>query len=397
MSHFESLSLLPEDPILSIPMAFAADKHPHKVNLGIGAYKDAVGQSLVLLPVKEAEKIVIEQNLAKDYLPIEGNQAFIQETAKIILGPQPKKEFAKDLFGFQTIGGTSALRLGADLLALIPNQKIYLSHPTWPNHSMISKRAGLKVANYPYYSSQIKGVDFPALCQSIEKMESGSAILLQACCHNPTGADLSFTQWKILSELILKQELIPFFDVAYQGFGASMEEDVQAVRHFVEQGHELFIAYSYSKNMGLYGERLGAFFAIIEDEKSAKTLASHASQIVRNTYSNPPLFVARVATTILQTESLRCMWIEELNNMRHRIEEMRIGFVSELLSKSSDTYFEFIKGQKGMFSYTDLSEKQVQTLKNHYGIYLPEGRINIAGLNWNNMSYVVESLISVRK
>jgi len=400
MSHFKCLSLLPDDPILSIPIAFAGDTHPKKVNLGIGVYRDSEGNPLVLVPVAKAEAIVVGQHLNKEYQSIDGNSGLLKETAKLIFGPDSTKIKEGEYYGIQTIGGTCALRLGADLLIAKGTDKpIYIPDPTWTNHRMIFTKAGLKVETYPYYNSLKYGFDFESMCNAIKLMPEGSTIVLHASCHNPTGIDPSLEQWKVLSELIKKHKIFPFFDVAYQGFGESLNDDVKSVRLFIEQGHELFVAYSFSKNMGLYGERVGAFFAILKNKDTAQKLGSHARQIIRGIYSTPPLFVSRVVAMVLQNPELRKEWEHELGSMRDRIDDMRKGFVAGLLSKGSDTntHFSTMSRQVGLFSYCGLPQDQTQKLRTDYGIYAPGGRINIAGLNWNNMDYVIDSFIAVTK
>lgn len=400
MSQFESLQLLPEDPILSIPLAFAADLHPKKVNLGIGVYRDAEGKPLVLVPVTKAESIVIGQHLNKEYQSIDGNPDLLTETAKLIFGPDSKKIKEGEYYGVQTIGGTCALRIGADLLvAQGSNKPVYIPDPTWANHRMIFTRAGLKVENYPYYNAQKHSFDFEGVCDAIKAMPAGSTIVLHASCHNPTGLDPTLDQWKTISELLKKHSIFPFFDVAYQGFGEGLNEDVKSVRLFADQGHEFFVSYSFSKNMGLYGERIGAFFAILQSKVVAKKLGSHARQIIRAIYSTPPLFISRVVATVLAKPDLHKEWEHELESMRERIQDMRKGFVAGLLAKSKDTktHFSVMDQQKGLFSYCKLAPEQIERLRTEFGIYVPGGRINIAGLNWNNMDYVIDSFIAVTK
>ena len=398
MSYFENLSLLPVDPILGIPIAFAEDKHPKKVNLGIGVYRDANGNPLVVVPVTKAEAIVTGKHLSKDYQTIDGHPEFLKATAALIFGSDSTKIKAEEYYAIQTIGGTGALRLGADLiLAKKGNASIYIPNPTWANHTMLFNRAGLKVETYPYYSTKNHGFDFEGMCEAIKQMPEGSTIILHASCHNPTGLDPTLDQWKSISALLLKHKIFPFFDIAYQGLGAGLNEDVKSIRLFVEQGHELFAAYSFSKNMGLYGERAGAFFAVLHNKETLQKLSSHARQIIRAIYSTPPLFIARVVATVLTTAKLKKEWEHELGSMRDRIGDMRKGFVAALQTKSKESKLDFslMGRQIGLFSYCELTPEQIQKLRSDFGIYVPGGRINVAGLTWNNMDYVVDAFAQV--
>lgn len=398
MSFFEAANLLPDDPILSLPIAFEKDLRPNKVNLGIGAYKDAEGKPMVLQSVRNAEMQILEKNLNKEYLPIEGHPEFLKKSLELIFGQNCLQTKSQEIFAAQSIGGTGALRLGGEFLAQETSKIVFLSEPSWPNHKLIFTRSGLKVDSYPYYNSQNHSLDFEKMCDAIKAMPPASIILLQAGCHNPTGIDPSFDQWKKLSEIILKQKIIPFFDLAYQGFGLDIEEDAKPIRYFVEQGHELFVASSYSKNMGLYGERAGLLSIVSRNAEIAKKIGSNIKQIIRGIYSTPSLHPGRLVATILQSENLKKDWLEELTNMRTRITEMRKTFVAGLLAKGAGQDFRFMNQQLGLFSYCGLDQDLVEHLRQDYAIYMPKnGRINIAGLNLHNMSYVIESILSVLK
>lgn len=397
MSSFESISPLPEDPILNLQVAFNADPRPHKINLGIGAYKDEAGRAVVLDAVRKAEAELFQRKLDKEYLPIEGERMFIDETIRLIFGEELFSVLRERIFGAQMIGGTSGLRICGEFFARHTNKRIFVSDPTWPNHLQVFTRSGLVVESYPYYDSSTKTVQFSALCEAVEKMPSESVILLHAVCHNPTGMDLTFAQWKELSQRIKKQKIIPFFDFAYQGFGAGLEEDAIPIRHFVCDGHEaVFVSSSFSKNMGLYGERVGGLFCLLNDSCIAAKVATHLKQTIRASYSSPPRHGAEVASTILKSPSLKQEWIEQLGQMRKRIHEMRNALAMGLLAKDPSMDFSFMRNQNGLFSYSGLNSEQVKQLKEKYAIYMPlNGRINVAGLNVTNLESVIDAIVSI--
>lgn len=393
MSFFEKLTLLPPDPILGLPVAFAADPREKKVNLGVGSYKDKKGHPFVLSVIKQAEKLLYDQNLNKEYQSIEGNPDFLHGTFQLVYGNEQLKEKTSVI---QAVGGTSALCLAAEFFFQQGHRTIYLSDPTWANHRNIFQRHGMNIQTYPYYDYKTGGLLFEAWCESLEKMPVASVVLLHADCHNPTGMDPSHEQWKKISEIIKRKRLTPFFDLAYQGLGAGLEEDVWSIRHFVNQGHELFVAISYSKNMGLYGERVGALSWFTPYKDVNQRLLSHFKQIVRSIYSNPPLHGGRLAGTVLSSKVLKNEWIDELAQMRFHIEEMRKLFIVKMKAKNFD--FKFMEAQKGMFTLMNLSPAQVDYLKKEYAIYLPtSGRISLPGLTDANIDYVTESLATVLK
>lgn len=394
MPFFDTIELLPDDPILSLPIAFAADSNPNKVNLGIGAYQDAEGKSFVLMTVKKAEEMLLKKNLSKEYLPIEGNGSYIKESLKLLFGDSDRIHKG-EVFAAQTIGGTGALRLGGEFLTQELTKTIFLSDPTWPNHRVLFSRAGFRLESYAYYDEQRHVIDFKRMTAAIGAMPAGSAILLHACCHNPTGIDPTPEQWQELSHLIKQQNLIPFFDIAYQGFGKGLKEDAYPIRLFANEGHEMVVASSYSKNFGLYGERVGVLTVFTHGQEATKRVASQIKQIIRGNYSNPPLHGSRIVATILQSPELKKEWEQELSNMRDRVNEMRIALIAGLAVKSSKD-FSFLQKQLGIFSFCGLNKDQVHRLRQEKGIYMPaNGRINVAGLNSKNVDYVVESIIAV--
>lgn len=396
MPFFNDIPQLPDDPILSLPIAFAADSNPNKINLGIGAYKTAEGHPLVLASVRKAESILLQKHLNKEYLPIEGDPEFLRYSLQLLLGTDSSFWQTNRYFAAQTVGGASALRIGSEFLAKLVSKTIFISQPSWSNHKQIFERAGLNVGSYPYFDHKKYSLDFNGMCEAIKNMPKGSIILLHGCCHNPTGLDPTFEQWKELSDLIKKQQIIPFFDIAYQGFGRGLDLDAEAIRHFVSEGHEILIAYSFAKNFGLYGERVGFLTIVCSSIDQVPKIASQIKSLIRGNYSNPPLHGARIVSTILKSHELTLEWKTELNNMCERVKEMRKALIAALLVKGQDRNFSYMHQQIGLFSFTGLNPDQVQQLRKEKAIYMPNnGRINIAGLNTQNVGYVAEALLSV--
>lgn len=398
MSFFDSVTQLPEDPILSLPIAFNADQRPNKVNLGIGTYKDENGKSLILSCVKKAEAGLISRELSKEYLPIEGSPSFIKASSELIFSKKILAERQGGFFGAQALGGTGALRLGGEFLVQETSKSIFVSTPSWPNHKVVFSRAGMKVHHYRYYDENNFRIDFHGMCHDIKNMPPGSTILLHASCHNPTGLDLSMEEWHEISQLIKKQRVIPFFDFAYQGFKDNVEDDANAIRYFASQGHEMLVANSFSKNFGLYGERVGSLCIFTHHQEAAHKAGSQVKQIIRGNFSNPPRHGAQIITDILQSESLHKEWLQELAGMRDRIKGMRKSLLSGFEREIKDKDWSFVGRQFGFFSFCGLSLNQTQRMLQEYAIYMPtNGRINIAGLNEHNIEYVINALADVLK
>lgn len=396
MPYFNDIPQLPEDPILGLPILFAADPRPNKINLGIGAYKTAEGAPLVLASVKKAEALLLRKHLNKEYLPIEGDPDFLRLSLQLLFGSDSSLLTSDRFFAAQSVGGASAIRIGAEFLAKLVSKTIFISQPTWSNHKQIFERAGLSVGSYPYFNPQTRLLDYDGMCEAIRNMPSGSVILLHGCCHNPTGIDPTFSQWEELCELIKKQKMIPFFDMAYQGFGEGIDQDAQAIRHFAKEGHEMLVAYSFSKNFGLYGERVGFLTIIGLSHEQIPKIGSQVRSLIRANYSNPPLQGARIVSTILKSHELTVEWKIELHHMSDRIRQMRQALVAALMGKGSDRNLFALHDQKGLFSFCGLTIEQVQRLRKEKGIYTPNnGRINIAGLNIDNVSYLADALLSV--
>lgn len=396
MPFFESISLLPEDSILGLLKAFLADPNPNKVNLGIGAYKTADNHPLLLTCISKAEMLLAKKQLFKEYLPIEGDEHFLRAALPIAFGNHSPLLASGVVFATQTVGGSGALRLGAEFLASAINPVIYLSDPSWANHQQIFEKGGLTVRTYPYYNHRDNTLRFDDLCAAIRKMPSGSTILLQSGCHNPTGLDLSFEQWKEISSLLKKHNILPFFDMAYQGFKTNVESDAQPLRYFIDQGHELLVAYTFSKNFGVYGERIGFLAAVTHDPDDAIRVGSQIKHLIRSNYSNPPIHGSRLIATVLTSPELTLEWTEELKNMQGRIVEMRRALMASLMIKAEHKDFSYMNNQSGFFTFCGLDQHMVNRLKKEKSLYIPiNGRINIAALNTQNLEYVAEALASV--
>lgn len=396
MGFFNHVEMAADDPILGLNAAFSRDARLNKVNLGVGVYKSTELQPLVLSCVKKAEEKIFFSSLSKEYLPIDGNRDFLRLSENLLLGEGTEALSSRRVYSAQTIGGSGALSLGADFLYQEGYNRLFLSEPSWSNHKKLFAKAGFQIDSYPYLERKRCMLDFENMCAGIKKMPQGSVILLHACCHNPTGVDPSLEQWKEISSLIKAQKAIPFFDFAYHGFAEGLEKDPFPIRYFVEEGHEMLVAYSFSKNFGLYGERLGALFVITEEEKIVEKVKSRVKQLIRSRYSSPPIHGSRIVKEILEEESLLREWAAELENMRLRINEMRKALASELLAQSQKIDFSFMHEQRGMFSFSGLDRDHVDRLAVEYGIYMPSnGRINVAGLSSENLDYVVGAILTV--
>ncbi len=394
---FDAIQQESPDPLFGIQKAFSEDEREAKVDLSVGIYKTLTLITPTLSSVKSAEKELLKEDRTKEYLPIEGDRAFIEQCGDLLFGRSLWSREKERIAGLQAIGGTSALRLGAEFLRQELSDHIFVSNPTWPNHHNVFERCGMNVKHYPYYDKENKCLAYQQMFSYLESLPPGSIIVMHAVCHNPTGIDPTEEQWKELSDLFLKKKLIPFFDCAYHGFGSTLFEDAKAMRLFVEKGNDMLIAYSFSKNMGLYNERIGALYIITQCVKSASHVMSKLRAVIRGNYSNPSWHGAAIVEKVLSSEKLRKEWETELSKMRKRIEEMREFFIMKL-SSHTKIDFSFLKGHSGMFSYTGLEKEQVLRLKDEYAIYLPhDGRINIAGLNHQNVDYVTDALLAVWK
>ncbi|RXK39397.1 aspartate aminotransferase, mitochondrial [Tremella mesenterica] len=386
----------PPDPILGVTEKFKADTSPKKINLGVGAYRDENGKPYVLPSVQKAEKLLYEAKGDKEYLPITGLAPFTKLAAELAYGKEsiPLKEGRLAIT--QSISGTGALRIGTAFLArFYPGAKaIYLPSPTWGNHIPIAKDSGLEVKQYKYFDKDTVGLDFEGMKQDIESAPEGSIILLHACAHNPTGIDPTEAQWKELSDLFKKKKHFPFFDMAYQGFASGdILKDAFAVRYFVEQGHQLLLCQSFAKNLGLYGERVGAISFVCESPEEKSRVDSQLKIIIRPMYSNPPIHGARLVSAILGSPELYEEWLVEVKGMAERIISMRTKLYNKLVELNTPGEWGHIKSQIGMFSFTGLKPEQVDKLAEKAHIYLTrDGRISMAGLNSGNVEYFAESV-----
>lgn len=396
---FEQFTSAPPDAILGLTEAFKKDTNPNKVNLGVGVYKDAAGRTPILDSVKAAEAKILENEKSKGYLGIDGSPEYSAAVQEMLFGAGHPIITEQRAVTAQTPGGTGALRVAADFIKrMFPEATVWLSDPTWPNHPNIFKSAALKVATYPYFDAATNGVNFDAMLAAIKAIPAGDVLLLHGCCHNPTGADLSPEQWQQIAAIVAERNLLPLVDFAYQGFGDGLEDDAQGMRTVCEQVDEVLIANSYSKNFGLYSERIGALTLVAKSAADAETALGHIKLAIRTNYSNPPAHGAAIVNTILGDAELRKQWEGELTEMRDRINEMRHLFVETLNEKGVDQDFSFIARQRGMFSYSGLKPEHVKVLREKHGVYIVgSGRINVAGMTAANMDYLCAAIADVLK
>ncbi|MFC4763329.1 amino acid aminotransferase [Dyella koreensis] len=399
MSHFASVEMTPGDPILGLTEAYLADTRPGKVNLGVGIYYDEQGRIPLLRAVREVEQALALEAKPRGYLPIDGLPAYTQATQKLVFGADSPLLAAGRVATSQTIGGSGALRIGADLLKkVLPKAKIAISNPSWENHRVVFSAAGFDVVDYAYYDAATHGLDFAGMLADLGKLEPGTVVLLHACCHNPTGVDLTAEQWKQVVALVKDHNLLPFVDMAYQGFDKGIDTDATAVRLFAESGIESFVvANSYSKSFSLYGERVGALSVVGASREEALRVQSLVKRTIRSNYSSPSTHGGALVAGVLNSVELRAMWEQELTEMRERIHAMRAGMVQKLAASGSPQ-FGFIQQQAGMFSYSGLSKAQVDKLREDYAIYaIGTGRICVAALNHANLDTVVSAVAAVSK
>lgn len=394
---FEKITAAPADPILGLTDIFRADARPNKINLGIGVYKDETGKTPVLTSVKKAEQYLLENETTKNYLGIEGIPAFASCTQELLFGKESPIVADRRARTAQTPGGTGGLRVAADFIANQTSAKrIWISNPSWPNHKNVFSAVGLEVLEYAYYDAANHALDFDGLLNSLKQAQAGDVVLFHGCCHNPTGIDPTAVQWAQLAELSVANGWLPLFDFAYQGFANGLEEDAQGLRIFAAKHKELIVASSYSKNFGLYNERVGACTIVAADAETADRAFSQVKAAIRANYSNPPSHGAAVVATILGNDALRAMWEQELTDMRQRIHRMRQLFVNTLQEKGAQQDFSFIIQQNGMFSFSDLTKEQVLRLREEFGVYaVNSGRVNVAGMTPDNMAPLCEAIVAV--
>jgi aromatic-amino-acid transaminase len=397
MSLFTAVEMAPRDPILGLTEQFNADQNPNKVNLGVGVYYDENGKLPLLECVQKAEEKMMAAHAARGYLPIDGIAAYDSAVKSLVFGAESEPVKSGRVATIQALGGTGGLKVGADFIKkLNPNAKVLISDPTWENHRGIFTNAGFEVAVYPYYDVQKRGINFDGMLTALNAAAEGTVVLLHACCHNPTGYDLTAQQWDQVIAAVKARKLVAFLDMAYQGFGQGITEDGMAVQKFMQSGQDFFVSTSFSKSLSLYGERVGALSVLCAGKDDAARVLSQLKIMIRTNYSSPPMHGGQVAATILNTPELRALWEKELATMRTRIKAMRHALVEQLKAKGVQRDFSFITQQVGMFSYSGLTKDQMLRLRNEFGVYgIDSGRICIAALNNKNIGYVADSIAKV--
>ena len=397
MSLFSAVEMAPRDPILGLNEQFNADPNPNKVNLGVGVYTDENGKLPLLACVAAAEQQLVEAAKPRGYLPIDGIAAYDTAVQGMVFGADSEPVQAKRVATVQAVGGTGGLKIGADFLKrLSPNAKVLISDPSWENHRALFTNAGFVVESYSYYDAQARGIDFAGMLAALEAAPAGTIIVLHACCHNPTGYDLTPAQWAEVVTVVNARGLVPFLDMAYQGFGTGLAEDGAAVAQFVASGLDFFVSTSFSKSFSLYGERVGALSVVCKSAEEAARVLSQLKIVIRTNYSSPPIHGAQIVAAVLASPSLHAQWEQELAGMRARIKTMRTALVEKLAAAGVKQDLTFITRQQGMFSYSGLNARQMQRLRSEFGIYgVDSGRICVAALNHKNLDAVAKAIASV--
>ncbi|MBA4715123.1 MAG: aspartate/tyrosine/aromatic aminotransferase [Chloroflexi bacterium] len=394
---YDTITEAPKDPILGLTEEFKSDKNPKKVNLSVGVYQDDNSKTPTFESVTLAEKKLIDINSSKTYKPIDGDSIFLRETLKLVLGESLYSKFISNTFGFNTPGGTGALKLASDFLYNFSSKsKVWLSNPTWPNHGPVFNSSGFEIKNYDYFDKNNNKIDFKKMIDSISSIPENDIIVLHGCCHNPTGADMNKDQWAEITKLIKKKNLITVCDFAYQGLGDGVEEDAAGVRNLINELDNLIICSSYSKNFGLYSERVGCLIYHTKNLNNYSAVQSNFKKVARTIYSNPPSHGSDIVKTILSDDFLRKIWMENLDNAKNRIIDMRNSLITNLIYENCSRNFDFIANQKGMFSFTGLTENEVAQLKEKFSIYIVKsGRINVAGITSSNVKYIAKAISGV--
>ncbi|WP_040977502.1 amino acid aminotransferase [Necropsobacter massiliensis] len=394
---FENIQAAPADPILGLGEAFKSETRANKINLGIGVYKDAQGATPIMQAVKTAERRLLEAETSKNYLSIDGVADFNARTQALLFGEGSDIVAQRRAKTVQSLGGTGALRIAAEFIKRQTKaQNVWISSPTWPNHNAIFNAVGITIREYRYYDAQRKALDWENLIADLSNADEGDVVLLHGCCHNPTGIDPTPEQWQQLAQMSAQKGWLPLFDFAYQGLANGLDEDALGLRTFAANHKELLIASSYSKNFGLYNERVGAFTLVAENETIAATALTQVKTIVRTLYSNPASHGASSVALVLADPELTQQWSTELAEMRNRIKQMRNLFVQLLKEYGAQQDFSFIIQQNGMFSFSGLTPAQVDRLKDEFAIYaVRSGRINVAGITEDNIRYLCESIVKV--
>jgi aromatic-amino-acid transaminase len=398
MSLFSAVPLAPRDPILGLTEAFVADTNPNKVNLGVGVYQDATGKLPLLECVRRAEQRLAEDPKPRGYLPIDGLPGYTRAVRELVFGADSPAVAAGRVVTVQALGGTGALKIGADFLHRFdPDAEVLISDPSWENHEALFTRAGFTVQTYRYYAADANGVDIEGMLADLAAAAPGTIVVLHACCHNPTGYDLTPDQWERVIETVTAAGLVPFLDMAYQGFSESLDADGAVVRRFTGTGLPVLVSTSFSKSLSLYGERVGALSVVCADADEAARLLSQDKIVIRTNFSNPPTHGAQLAATVLTDPELRALWVDELAAMRDRIKAMRLRLVAGL-EAAGITDMGFIATQVGMFSYSGLTRDQMIALRGRHGVYgTDKGRICVAALNDANIDHVCAAIADVRQ
>ncbi|MDK8263539.1 aromatic-amino-acid transaminase [Pseudomonas sp. SORGH_AS 211] len=399
MSLFSAVEMAPRDPILGLNEAYNADARPHKVNLGVGVYYDEQGRIPLLRAVAEAEQQRVAAQAPRGYLPIEGIAAYDQAVQHLLFGAESSLVREGRAITVQAVGGTGALKIGADFLKrLLPDAVVAISDPSWENHRALFEGAGFPVQNYRYYDAASNGLNRAGFLADLQALPERSVVVLHACCHNPTGVDLQPADWQAVLDVVKARNLVPFLDIAYQGFGDGIEEDAQAVRLFADSGLTFLVSSSFSKSFSLYGERVGALTLVSESREESARVLSQVKRVIRTNYSNPPTHGATIVASVLSNPELRALWEAELGEMRQRIRTMRNALVEGLAAAGATRDFAFVNAQRGMFSYSGLTAEQVERLKSEFGIYaVSTGRICVAALNERNLPPTVQAIAAVLK
>ncbi len=397
MSLFSAVEMAPRDPILGLNEQFNADPHPRKVNLGVGVYFDDEGKLPLLQCVRAAEKALMERPAARGYLPIDGIAAYDSAVKALVFGADSEVVQAGRVATVQALGGTGGLKIGADFLKKInPDARVLISDPSWENHRALFTNAGFEVGTYRYYDAATRSVDFDGMLADLRAAAPGTIVVLHACCHNPTGYDLTAAQWDQVIDAVRDGRLVAFLDMAYQGFGHGIREDGAVIGKFVDAGLNLFVSSSFSKSFSLYGERVGALSVVASDRDEAARVLSQLKIVIRTTYSNPPTHGGAVVAAVLNDPELRALWEQELGEMRARIKTMRSALVEGLKAAGVQQDMSFITEQIGMFSYSGLSKEQMLRLRSEFGVYGTDtGRMCVAALNSRNIGYVCEAIAQV--
>ncbi len=396
-SLFSAVELAPRDPILGVSETFAADPSPDKVNLGVGVYYDDGGKVPLLECVKRAEREITDSAVPRGYLPIDGIPAYDKAVKALLFGADSEIVTSGRAVTVQALGGTGGLKVGADFLRrFAPSAHVYISDPSWENHRALFEGAGFVVDDYAYYDAAAHGLDFAAMLASLQRIPPGSIVVLHACCHNPTGADPTDAQWSEIIEVVRARGLLPFLDIAYQGFADGIEQDGTVVRRFAATPGPLLVSNSFSKSFSLYGERVGALSVVASDRDEAARILSQLKRVVRANYSTPPTHGGQMVAMVLSSPELRGLWEAELATMRERIRTVRKNLVAKLNELAPHADFEFMLRQRGIFSYSGLTKEQVGRLRDEFSIYaLDTGRINVAAINSRNIDAVAKAIATV--